>query len=125
MNHELGIIIYSYHCATCGNFKLNVDFDVRLKQLCPRCGELAKYKGGTDVRFSSGKVDYVSVEKQSEINRKNIGETAFKQMIKDDPIVKGRTPNNEEKAFWRDGGKPLDLKEIKDTEKYIMTGDKS
>lgn len=127
---SLRIIAYHYYCDKCSkNYKYIVDFEQRLDDYaCPQCHEKLKYKGGTDIAISSiGNCGYQSAEKISDQNKKRIGEEAYKKMCEADPVVKGRMDwKKEEKPWWRAGmDKPLKLSEIKDTEKYIMTGEKN
>lgn len=49
----------------------------------------------------NGKVDYISAEKQSEINVRNAGKEYVSKLISDDPILK--TKVNPHIPWWRDG----------------------
>lgn len=134
MGCEFGHVIYKYHCAKCSKyFKMELDFDDRLKEWgCPICLTRLKFCGGTDARQSSiGNVGYLSYEKQTEVNWKNLDNDSKEKMLAESYSV-NRQKNNEEAnkgRFWRhylpDPNKPLDLSKIKDTEKFVMTGETS
>jgi uncharacterized protein YbaR (Trm112 family) len=127
--NEYGIVVYSYFCKKCAkNFKYQLSFEEwRDEDLaCPICHQKLKYLTSQDIREGNN-INYISAEKVSDQNKKRIGEEAYKEMCEADPVVKGRMDwKKEEKPWWRAGmDKPLKLSDIKDTEKYIMTGDKN
>ena len=119
-------VAYEYYCNKCSAmFKKILDFDDRLHQDCEVCGEKLKYKGGCDISVASHNVDFLSVDTVTKQNMKRIGNEQYQKMQDADPIVKGRRKAREEgkKCWWRKDGKPLDLSKIKNTEKYIQTGE--
>lgn len=128
-NQNYRTIAYRYYCNKCSCFyKFILDFDERLHQKCPVCEEELKYHGGTDIQISdNGNCGYCSAERVSEQNIKRIGQSAYNDMCNKDPVIKGRREGREEgkKCWWREGGKPLDLSEIKSVDKYIATGQKN
>ena len=130
--NQLARIIYKYYCEDCSKFyKMELDFDDRLKDWgCPKCLKKLKYKGGCDARVSSnGNCGYVSCEKQSESNWKNLSSIEKEQHLANSLTVQRDKRNTElnKQRFWReycpDPNKPLDLSKIKDTEKFINTGE--
>lgn len=128
---NLANITHKYYCGKCSKF-INITlphyenrpFDI----CCSVCDEDLKYKGSADARVSSiGNCGYISAERISEQNIKRIGKDAYHQMCLEDPIGKARAEQvKHEKPWWRKNmDKPLNLSEIKDTKKYIETGEKT
>ncbi len=131
MENSFGNIIYKYYCKECSKFfKMSIDFDERLKDWgCPKCLKKLKFVGGTDARVAGNGCGYVSYEKQSEINWKNLSQDQKEKALNDSFTVQRdkRDVEANKGRWWRDfcpdPDKPLDLSRIKDTEKFIMTGE--
>jgi hypothetical protein len=72
--------------------------------VCPYCKKNnIRYISANTSAFGTinGKVDYISAEKQSEINVRNAGKEYVSKLISDDPILK--TKVNPHIPWWRDG----------------------
>ena len=130
---QYATISYKYYCKKCSHFLSYIlDFDERLNEFaCPKCLEKLKYCGGNDIRVSAtGNCGYISLERQSERNIKEIGQDRYNQMCEKDPIISKRieAKKEENRPWWRkyqdDPSKPINLKDIKNPEKYIETGEK-
>ncbi len=70
---------------------------------------------------------------QSEYNYKKLGKEQAAKMKEEHHTASKKIKPDSEIPWWRDGSipgtkrleKPLDVRKIKDTEKYIMTGETS
>lgn len=72
--------------------------------VCPFCEKKnIRYISASTSAFGTinGKVDYISFEKQSELNINNTGKEYVSKLIQDDPILKTKVKPNI--PWWRDG----------------------
>jgi hypothetical protein len=86
-----------FYCQSCSRYiSFVVSFEKRLKQRCPCCNNLLKYKGSfgpQDLR--GGNNTAMSKEAMSKSHIALVGEQAHKQLFHDDPIFGQKSEVNE------------------------------
>lgn len=121
---------YPMVCDACGlEEEIVQSIHLDLPTLCPRCGENAYRQDFSKPRLASEVVlidgPPTTVGKQAELNAKKMGKEQVQQKAEEILGPKGMAKRNAPIPFWRKSDKPLDLTTVKDTRKYIETGDKS
>lgn len=124
---EYGTVQYTYHCKKCSsNYKYILKFEEWRDNdySCPECQNKLKYLTSTDIREGDN-INYISVEKGSEANKKRIGRDKYEEMCNADTVVKAKREGRElsKKCWWRKDGKPLDLSKINHPKRYIENGE--
>lgn len=131
LKNKYGHIQYKYHCNKCAkgySYELSFEEWQDGEFACPKCLNKLKFVTSQDIRQGNN-INYISAEKGSEQNIKRIGQEKMNEMIENDPVMKYKKESAKaaEKIWWRKGlkdpSKPLDLSKVKDTQKYIDTGD--
>jgi len=122
--------VFYFRCRDCDiSIKLRSQEDLKSKDIvCPKCqNNNIRHVKTTTSAFGSidGNVGYVSFEKQSDLNIKSEGREKVVNIIKEDPILKGKI--NPCVPWWRDGSvegterkeKVLTLKEAGEVKEKI------
>lgn len=129
--NEFGTVQYTYHCKKCAkNYKWVLTFDEWKNEdyACPECLIKLKYITSCDIREGQNNVNYVSFEKQSEINKKALGKEKLDEMVAGDPLISQRKAQQDlcKQTWWKKYSafpdRPIKMSEIKNPEKYIKTG---
>jgi len=126
------------HEYSCNNPDCNAVFEewlpfgtIKRRKKCPTC---KKHTLGTNysttVIYYPGIHEAKTVGQCAEINRKRQGKELCEKMVDEDAYYGPRKAGLKQIPWWRSGKhgttkseKPIDLTKIKDTDKYIMTGE--
>jgi putative FmdB family regulatory protein len=137
---------YPYHCEACGKEFDEFRFmNEPAPEVCPYCGVRGRlrqiFHGGEVVGMVRGYENAKTFGQVAELNAKRMGKEQLDRMREEanqkSPFT-GKLPDgarvnerkSEEVPIWRDGSlgnkpmsKPLDMKKVKNVEKYIHTGE--
>jgi putative FmdB family regulatory protein len=120
---------YDFRCDACGHEReitQSIHDPLPDPGKCPNC---KKREWRQDFRRKSLILrdgDPKSVAQQAERNRKAMGEEQHQMKVDELLGPAGRAKRDAPAPWWRDkGSKPLDLSKVKNTQDYIMTGEKN
>lgn len=113
--------LYDMICLNCNyRYELKQSIHQDLPTICPNCNQERLEQEFSAPRLSV-EVSWVHNENTvgaiADKNRKEMGEEQYQKKLEE------LKPKRGEKPWWRDEDKPLDTKKLKDTNKYIMTGE--
>lgn len=116
---------YHYQCENCGyDFELYHSIKEKLRKKCPKC---KKNKLETIIHSVTIaiKAEPKTVGHLAANNRDKMTQTEYtaKQHTEQSSRIENKKPKTK-KPFWRDSDKPLDLKTVKNVDKFIHTGKK-
>lgn len=114
-------MIREFTCQKCGSWETDESMNHPLPKHCPTChGEITQtYSTNIQCNFIDAS-SHMCVEKADMINRKFMSKELMEKEIDKDPIYGARKRAKKNKPFWDSDG--VDLKKVKDTQKYIDEG---
>lgn len=97
---------------------------------CPNCGKNKLFQLFTTMGHTMFLESAKTFGKAAEINEKREGKEKMQVMFENDPVGQAKKKQESNIPWWRkkaegnkERKKPLDVSKIKDTEKYIITGE--
>ncbi len=124
-------ILFEYQCEACQEvFDFWLTMSQKRPKKCPSCG-----KHGLNQLFTTNVIcNFIesakTFGKAAEINAKREGKAGIERMEENDPVKIEQDKQKKNTPWWRSGkhgtkkrDKPLDISKIKDTQKYIETGE--
>lgn len=117
---------YTYKCLDCNKMFHERHSTKQKGAECPICEKICYLILASKLDCAPSKCGFLSVDTVTKQNLKRVGNEQYQKMCDADPVISARRKGREQdkKAWWRKGEKPLDLKTVKDVKRYIATGEK-